>query len=88
MTKQIKKIDIRKIENDYKPDETLFSEENEFIRRIKKIVLNELDEVDKRILLIYAEKGNQRETGKLLGVSAATINQKIKDIRQKIYDRL
>lgn len=62
----------------YKYDAVDFSDD------IKKIIIHYLDPVETRIILIYAEFGNMRETAKTLGVSLGTIYKKIKIIQNKI----
>lgn len=53
--------------------------------RLKKAVWN-LDEVEKRCLILYAELGSQREVAKRLKVSPATVNHLIKKIRDEIKE--
>lgn len=82
------KNEFKNILEDYAPDDDIFSEEDEDINRLKHIVYDELDEVDKRVLLMYAELGTLEKVGKELGVSRASSCLKIKEIRKKIYDKL
>lgn len=84
----ISKNEMKEILEDYAPDDDIFSEEDEDINRLKHIVYDELDEVDKRVLLMYAELGTLEKVGKELGVSRASSCLKIKEIRKKIYDKL
>lgn len=79
------KIDIKDILEDYQPDNDLFTEENPEINKLKNIIYTELDEIDRRIILMYAELGSLRKLGKELGVCAATALTKIIQIRNKIY---
>lgn len=78
---------INAILDDYKPQNDLFSEEDFEINRIKNIIYNDLDEVDRRIILMYADCGSLRTLGKELGVCASTVRNKIIEIRNKIYDK-
>mgnify|MGYP002868282634 CR=1 FL=1 len=80
-------ININEILEEYKPDNDIFSEEEFNIKKLKNIIFNELDEVERRIILIYAETGSLRKLGKELGVCASTALSKIKEIRKKIYDK-
>lgn len=82
------KNEFKNMLEDYAPDDDIFSEEDEDINRLKHIVYDELDEVDKRVLLMYAELGTLEKVGKELGVSRASACLKIKQIRQQIYDKL
>ncbi len=79
-------IDIKAILEDYKPDNDLFSEEQEKINKLKNIIYNNLSEVDKRIILMYAELGSLRKLGKELGVSPSTALFRIREIRNKINE--
>lgn len=78
-------IDIYKILEKYAPDKDIFSDEEELITRIKDIVYNQLDEVDRRVLLMYAELASLRKLGKEIGVSASAAGQRIRQIKNKIY---
>lgn len=77
---------IEEILEDYAPDNTIFSKETPEINKIKNIIYNDLDEVDRRIIILYAELGSLRALGKELGVSASSAWLKIKSIKQKITD--
>lgn len=79
-------INIKDILEDYKPDNSIFSNEDKNINILKNIIYNHLNEVDRRIILMYAETGSLRKLGKELGVSASTALNKIREIRNKIYE--
>ena len=79
-------LNIKDILEDYSPDNSIFTEENPEINKLKNIIYNDLDEVDRRIIIMYAELGSLRKLGKELGVCAATALTKIIEIRKKIYD--
>lgn len=76
-------IDIDKILEEYKPDNSLFTEEDEHINKLKNIIYS-LTEPEKRIILLYAELGTFRKLGKELGVSTSSAYLKVLDIRNKI----
>lgn len=84
----IDKEQMKNILEDYAPDDDIFSEEDEKINKLKHIIYDELDEVDKRVLLMYAELGTLEKVGKELGVSRASSCIRIKQIRQQIFDKL
>ena len=74
---------------DYRPsDDGIFNAEDEEVRIIKDIIWHKLSEVDRRVLILYAELGSQRKLGDELGISASTCNKLIKEIRRKIYEHL
>lgn len=54
------------------------------IELYKYVILNKLNEVDRRIILLYAECGNLRDTAKYLGVSFTKLSYVIRNIRRKI----
>lgn len=77
-------ISLSKIEDEYIGD---FLKDDERIFRLKQII-NELDDLDKAILIIYADEGSMAKAGKKLNVSAATIYANIKRIRNIIKEKL
>lgn len=81
-------IDIIELLNEYKPDNSLFTEEQDYILKLKNIVFEKLSESDKRIIILYAHYGNLRDVAKLLNVSVTTISKYIKRIRKNILQYL
>lgn len=79
-------IDIYKILEKYQPDEDILSEEEDDTpsRKIKEIIYRDLDEVDRRIILMYAELGSLRKLAREIGVSSTACHFRIKAIRNKI----
>lgn len=77
-------ISLQKIEEEYEGD---FLKDDDRIFRIKEII-NELDDLDKALLIMYADEGSMAKTGKKFNVSSATIYYNIKRIRQIIKDKL
>ena len=77
-------ISLSKIEDEYEGD---FLKDDERIFRLKQII-NELDDLDRAILIIYADEGSMAKAGKKLNVSAATIYANIKRIRNIIKAKL
>lgn len=75
---------MKRILEDYLPDDDIMSEEEFRVNAIKHIIYDKLSETDKRVILLYAELGSQREVGRKLGVSASTVNILIKRIRKDI----
>lgn len=85
---KLKGFNIYAIEDEYKPSEDIFNEDDITISKIKKIIQNDLNEPERRIILAYAEIGNYRDTAKLFKVSTSTIFNKIKEIKIKIIKKL
>lgn len=77
-------VSLQKIEEEYEGD---FLKDDERIFRLKQII-DELDDLDRAILIIYADEGSMAKAGKKLNVSAATIYANIKRIRNIIKEKL
>ena len=77
-------ISLSKIEEEYEGD--LLTDDDEMFKL--KQIIDELDDLDKAILIIYAEEGSMAKAGRKLNVSAATIYANINRIRQIIKERL
>ena len=75
---------LQKIEEEYMGD---FFKDDDSIFRLKEVI-NELDDLDKAILIVYADEQSMAKAGKKFNVSAATIYTNIKRIRQIIKDKL
>ena len=77
-------VSLSKIEEEYEGD---FLKDDERMFKLKQII-DELDDLDRAILIIYADEGSMAKAGKKLNVSAATIYANIKRIRDIIKDKL
>ena len=75
---------LSKIEEEYIGD---FLKDDDQMFKLKEIIEN-LDDLDRAILIIYADEGSMAKTGKKFNVSAATIYTNIKRIRQVIQAKL
>ena len=84
MTFQKQHISLSKIIDEYNSD--IFVDDDRIFRL--KEVINELDDLDKSILIVYADEGSMAKAGKKFNVSAATIYTNIKRIRNIIKERL
>lgn len=82
------KLNIKEILEDYQPSDDIFNEEDELIDKLKHIIYFKLNEVDKRIILMYAELKSLRKLGLELGISVSSAWIKINEIRDKIYKEL
>lgn len=85
---KLKGFNIYAVEDEYKPSDDIFNEDDITIDRIKRIIQNDLNEPERRIILAYAELGNIRDCAKLFKVSPTTIWTKIKEIKIKIIKKL
>ena len=79
---------LNKILKDYEPDTDIFSDEDEVVAKLKDIIFNRLSEIDRRVIILYAEEQSQRKVAKILGVSASTVNILIRRIRKEILQWL
>lgn len=84
MTFQKQHISLQKIIDEYNSD-ILVDDDNMY--KLKQII-NELDDLDRAILIVYADEGSMAKAGKKFNVSAATIYSNIKRIRQVIKEKL
>ena len=75
---------LKKIEEEYVDD--IFIDDDRMYK-IKQII-NELDDLDKALLIIYADEQSMAKAGKKFNVSAATIYTNIKRIRNIIKEKL
>lgn len=76
---------LKEIIDEYKPDNSIWREDNQLIDKIKRAI-QKLNDADKIIFILYCETGSLREVGKKLGVSHSTIFKEIKRIKKLILD--
>ena len=81
-------FDIYKVEDEYRPDDGIFSDDDIMIHRLKHIIYDDLNETERRILLAYVELGSIQKCARLFKVSPSTIWNRIRDIKVKINDIL
>lgn len=75
---------LKKIEEEYVDD--IFVDDDKMYKL--KQIINELDDLDRAILIIYADEQSMAKAGKKFNVSAATIYTNIKRIRKIIAEQL
>ena len=75
---------LKKIEEEYVDD--IFVDDDKMYKL--KQIINELDDLDKALLIIYADEQSMAKAGKKFNVSAATIYTNIKRIRNIIKEKL
>lgn len=76
-------ININNIIEDYLPDAHPISGDSAYMYTLKSSVQS-LTEIDRRIILLYADCGSMRRLGKYLGVSTSTAYNEIKRIQKII----
>lgn len=75
---------MKKIQEEYVSD--IFVDDDKMYRL--KEIIDDLDDLDKAILIVYADEGSMEKTGKKFNVSSATIYYNIKRIRNIIKEKL
>ena len=84
MTCQKQHTSLQKIIDEY--DSDIFIDDDKMYKL--KQIINELDDLDKALLIVYADEGSMAKAGRKFNVSAATIYTNIKRIRQVIKEKL
>ena len=81
-------FNIYDVEDEYRPDDGIFSDDDITIHRLKHIIYDDLNETERRILLAYAELGSIPKCSRLFKGSPSTIWNRIRDIKLKINNKL
>lgn len=93
----IQKYNFKKLLNEYvlenqKPDQLnnayIYSQDVSLELELKYLILNELTEIEQRILLLYIDLGSIRKLAAILGCSPSKIHYILKDIRNKIKSKI
>ena len=77
-------ISLQKIEEEYADD--IFVDDDKTYKL--KQIIDELDDLDKAILIVYADEQSMAKAGRKFNVSAATIYTHIRRIRNIIKEKL
>lgn len=83
--------DYKEIRQDYAFDPDIMNDEPERVARVKYIVNNRLNQVDRTLIILYADCQSYRKLGKRLGLSHTTVAVEINRIKaeiRRIYDEL
>lgn len=83
--------DYKEIRQDYAFDPDIMNDEPETLARVKYIVNNRLNQVDRTLIILYADCQSYRKLGKRLGLSHTTVMLEIRRIKaeiRRIYDEL
>lgn len=76
--------DYKSIREDYKFNPDIFNDEPEKVARVKYIINNRLNQVDRTLIILYADCQSYRKLGKRLGLSHTTIRGEIMRIKAEI----
>lgn len=79
-------VDYKRIAPDYAYDGTIFSEDTDRVAAVKYIINNKLSQVDRTIILLYADCLSYRKLGKRLGFSHMTLRKECLRIKKKILE--
>ena len=77
-------ISLTRIEEEYADD--IFVDDDKTYKL--KQIIDELDDLDKALLIVYADEQSMAKAGRKFNVSAATIYTNIKRIREIIKEKL
>lgn len=83
--------DYKTISEDYTWDGSIFSEEPDRVALLKYIINERLNQVDRTIIILYADCQSYRKLGKRLGLSHTTMRTEVQRIKKqilKIYEEL
>lgn len=76
---------FREVKDDYAPVSNIFDEDTEKVRAVKEIIAH-INQIDRTIILLYADCQSFRSLGKMLGVSHMTARKEVLRIRKNILD--
>ena len=76
---------LNKVMDSYKPDESIWRDYDDDMLLLKR-ALDNLNDADRIIFVLYAEYGSLRKVGKKLGVSHSIVYKNISRIKKEIYD--
>lgn len=76
--------DYKTIREDYTFNPDIFNDEPERIARVKYIINCRLNQVDRTLIILYADCQSYRKLGKRLGLSHTTIRCEIMRIKAEI----
>lgn len=79
---------LKELKEDYQYQEPSIFEEDSTATIAKYIITNELNDVDRTIIYLYADAGNLRDLGKKLGCSHSTIRPEVNRIKNYIQKRI
>lgn len=79
-------VEFKRIAPDYAYDGTVFSEDDARLAAVKYIINHRLNQVDRTIILLYADCQSFRKLGKRLGFSHMTMAKEVRRIKAAILD--
>lgn len=79
---------LKELKEEYKYQDPSLFEEDTTYSIATYIINNELTDVDRTIIYLYADAGNLRDLGKNLGCSHSTIRPEVNRIKNYIQKRI
>ena len=76
--------DYKAIRGDYLPDGSPFDEDEPRCAAVKRIIENDLDPVERTILLLYVDCLSFRKLGRRFGLSHTTMRKEVARIKNKV----
>lgn len=78
--------EYRATKDEYAFDASVFNEDDDRVRLVKRIISEKLSQVDRTIIVLYADCQSYRKLGKALGLSHMTVRKEVLRIRRIILD--
>lgn len=79
---------LKELKEEYKFNDDIFNEDDKRAYIAKKVIFEQLNEVDRTIILLYAETGSLRQLGNILGCSHSTIRPEVNRIKEDIKNKI
>lgn len=76
----------KEIAQEYAFDGSIFAEDDARVAAVKYIIDNKLNQVDKTLILLYADCQSLRKLGKRMGFSQTTMHEEIRRIKRIILE--
>lgn len=83
-TQRLSETSLQRIIEEYQPN-VLQDDDTTF--QLKSVIQN-LNEIDKRVLILYADLHSLRNVAKVLDTTVYFVDSKLRDIRKKINNKL
>lgn len=90
MTERACADEFRRISKEYAYSDDVFCEDDQKVKILKQIISEKLCQVDRIIILLYADCASYRKLGEKMGMAPMTIRKqviRIQDIIKKEYER-
>lgn len=77
---------FRDVAKDYRYDPSIFCNEPEKVRLVKKIIDERLEDWERVVIILYADCGSLRKLAERFGMSHTTLAGFVREIKAKILD--